>query len=799
MKKFKWSWSLLNYPLLPKRFDRFRLFPTYRFRPFKRLHLALDALAVFVGRIKLESQLLRGPWRTRYYRDPRIERLQFAAAIFCLSFLRRFGLPRDRFAKAARRQLEKNTSGAWVHHRNALDLDFLCRIKIMRETKDSLLQLESTTDIIHQGSDLPDYVALSYVWGKSHHKTSVFLDGKEVKIQSNLQSALRQLKENGCTSWIWADALCINQSDTAEKEYVVPKMGVIFGNATRVYAWLGASNGIDMDSLGRHIQEFGRLFWSRVRDHDSNSHPNPADIAQQCIADALLILQRLHLKGNLRPFLDSYQNIAKRSYWQRVWILQEVYLAKDLHILCGFGNISGRTFSGSILVLESVFNHISNRGCPDIEVQIPYLCDFAMSASAFTDMHSLILFTATYPKTHCSLKLALSTFCVKETPGLTTATDSRDMIFGLLGFATDMEKNMVRPDYESDTTAVYAAFTKSMIRHGFTDILSWCRSKNDWFRVHQTWVPDFSSPIYESMCSQSQAKPWMPKFSATGTSVNRLSAPAFHLNREKRASILSLDGITVDRVSIVGNAWNKRNTCVSDLTRSSQWLAPDSTKRDVPHRQLPHYIAYPLIEAFLSDVEMLCHEARKLSMAPPPGIRDAAAWKRAIWKVPCADQLDLNSGLVRNADEEELEERYRVLRLFLSEKLRDQAAYPEGGQRSAAPLPASHEAGDIAGIDEPTMSLIMPYLRTIMRWVEVAPFCTSKGYIGLGPNNLSEGDLVVLLYGFNAPYILSPTYRAYKTKDQIQFISVKGEAYVDGIMDGELMVCPHEPERFEIL
>jgi hypothetical protein len=39
--------------------------------------------------------------------------------------------------------------------------------------------------------------------------------------------------------YLWADALCINQSDTPEKNHQVPLMRHIYGHSSRVIMWLG--------------------------------------------------------------------------------------------------------------------------------------------------------------------------------------------------------------------------------------------------------------------------------------------------------------------------------------------------------------------------------------------------------------------------------------------------------------------------------------------------------------------------------------------------------------------------------
>lgn len=58
------------------------------------------------------------------------------------------------------------------------------------------------------------------------------------------------------------------------------------------------------------------------------------------------------------------------------------------------------------------------------------------------------------------------------------------------------------------------------------------------------------------------------------------------------------------------------------------------------------------------------------------------------------------------------------------------------------------------------------------------PFRTSKGHFGIGPCNMSPGDILYILIGVDVPYIFRPAIH-----NRMQLV---GEAYVHGIMDGEL-------------
>jgi hypothetical protein len=63
--------------------------------------------------------------------------------------------------------------------------------------------------------------------------------------------------------------------------------------------------------------------------------------------------------------------------------------------------------------------------------------------------------------------------------------------------------------------------------------------------------------------------------------------------------------------------------------------------------------------------------------------------------------------------------------------------------------------------------------------MERKPFRSKTGYVGLGPPDIQKGDVVCVFLGSDLPHVLRKLDRGgYR---------LVGEAYVHGIMDGELM------------
>jgi hypothetical protein len=115
-----------------------------------------------------------------------------------------------------------------------------------------------------------NYAALSYNWGDGETDDTIIIqddvrskpitsfqglvDGalndkglrvKRLLIRPNLYQALKHLRLRDRILPIWVDALCINQTNEAEKQSQVMKMALIYRNAYNVCIWLGSDDSDD--------------------------------------------------------------------------------------------------------------------------------------------------------------------------------------------------------------------------------------------------------------------------------------------------------------------------------------------------------------------------------------------------------------------------------------------------------------------------------------------------------------------------------------------------------------------------
>jgi hypothetical protein len=109
------------------------------------------------------------------------------------------------------------------------------------------------------------YITISYTWGHVDvvRQRLITCNGKSVLISENLFTALRKLRHLDRPILLWADALCINQADTAERTHQVGLMGEIYSNSRETIIWLGEPS--TNEDIGLRFQKsHNRKYVSKV-------------------------------------------------------------------------------------------------------------------------------------------------------------------------------------------------------------------------------------------------------------------------------------------------------------------------------------------------------------------------------------------------------------------------------------------------------------------------------------------------------------------------------------------------------
>ena len=149
----------------------------------------------------------------------------------------------------------------------------------------------------HKLDSLPPYRALSYMWGPDQPLTIINVEGCAFQIRQNLYAFLELYKRRHLSEYIWIDQLCINQHDLMERNSQVQLMGEIYSKAQEVLIWLNPP----------------QYHWETFRDW-SRKLCRIGDACDSC----------------KRIFGFGYND-----YWSRMWIIQEVLMAKKLTVYYG--------------------------------------------------------------------------------------------------------------------------------------------------------------------------------------------------------------------------------------------------------------------------------------------------------------------------------------------------------------------------------------------------------------------------------------------------------------------------------
>lgn len=157
------------------------------------------------------------------------------------------------------------------------------------------------------------YVGLSYVWGDADNRVPIRVNGSEVHITVNLASALRHIRLRSEKKILWVDALCTHQDDLNEKSGQVSMMGDIYGSAKNVIAWLGEAT-LSTNAVFEYFIKANESV-SELWDSD----PEGREVLSQ-IGEGLV---------------DGLFDIFARSWFTRMWVIQEVERGKGVVFKCG--------------------------------------------------------------------------------------------------------------------------------------------------------------------------------------------------------------------------------------------------------------------------------------------------------------------------------------------------------------------------------------------------------------------------------------------------------------------------------
>lgn len=373
-------------------------------------------------------------------------------------------------------------------------------------------------------AELPEYVAVSYAWGDAESKEQIYLNGNPHSISTSLFGALTALRDEKEEVLVWADALCIDQQNNIEKSNQIKLMTSIYASSKFVAIWLGPK----------------------------------ADSSRSAIAFLKDLNGRLKSGERVKSWITSKENednlagvasLFSRSYWKRLWVVQEIFNASDITVYCGSAKISWRALneaSDSLYHYQSEISALSAKNNSRHQLQ-----------ALFNEGPRSVLDRREVQGHGEEALLKVLRRCRRK-----FSEKPQDKVFGLLGVLPESIQNDFRVDYNipvkevfTDVVDLLISTTKSL------DVI--CESIH--FPQHSnptnlpSWVPDWShDPITKSLSSY--------EFSASEDKTTKCRFT-------KRRKELEISAIYLDTIKYYGVSVGTQCTLADWLMAFLHWRA----------------------------------------------------------------------------------------------------------------------------------------------------------------------------------------------------------------------------------
>lgn len=220
----------------------------------------------------------------------------------------------------------------------------------------------------------PTYIALSYRWGDDQPHDAIELNGLHFPVGHSLWTFLNQMRQHGMFTLFWIDALCIDQSNVLERNHQVQNMRKIYSEARSVSIWIG-------DAVPGTLRFLAMDFLLSLEPPNGRNLVLTGENANWTTEEAIAI-----------------RVLCEDEYWDRMWIVQEVVLARRATLHCGARHVDFKTFKKLMVGLNEI--------CP---TPASSLCKYVGVGKRKSLFQALV-------------------YCGKR-----SATDIRDRIYALLG------------------------------------------------------------------------------------------------------------------------------------------------------------------------------------------------------------------------------------------------------------------------------------------------------------------------------------------------------------------------------
>ncbi|KIW32288.1 uncharacterized protein PV07_03846 [Cladophialophora immunda] len=594
------------------------------------------------------------------------------------------------------------------------------------------------------------FEALSYVWGDdlgSQVGKNINCDGATLPIRENLACALNHIRHDRNTRFLWVDAVCINQEDQDERSRQVQQMGRIYASAARVLVWIGPDLNQEAKECFSLIQDTAIFLAEMVSDYgDVNVFPP-------------VTRENGKICSDMRKW-DMVRRLMDSEWFSRVWVLQEVGLARSAVLLYGNVTMNWAYLVELMLIVASRVDVASHMGT----VKSGMFWDLFDDLWRTYENDISWRYELPMSKTLSSNECKVSFINILNDGRSYKATDQRDRVYAFLSHPSTAcgaakEKRLVVANYNLSVDQVYLNTAEAIL-------------ENDPYPWTVLTCIDHTTDS-SSLCGRRAS--WVPRWDE-GWRVYWLGYPEmwyraggsksaqFQFEVSRSESSLRVTGVILDTIE-----WTSR---VFD----SEELLLERQKKETPLQKLWQELEHDPGNTIYGS----SHRDREYAFS----LTIAAG--RAADEGPAEDNPSLHHAIYRAYREivhgEDSNDHERNL---LSSTEAD--PNPKGQEGQESPRSLELEALTYVGSNQRRALHNRRFFRT------------SKGYYGIGHMTTKIGDECCVFRGANVPFVIrrvSADRGQGSTSGQHVLV---GESYIQGVMRGEIFEMMDAGERDEFV
>ena len=357
-------------------------------------------------------------------------------------------------------------------------------LRLRRRTLQPELRCEFITVSI---DNPPPFETLSYSWdGEAiSDDTSIIVNNCRLPVTPKVFRFLWYRRSFWSEAFLWIDAICINQAPIdekagsvdqaalAERNAQVALMGDIYRCASRTLIWLAHPLDVENPDLARRcVSSLASL----------NAIEPPVDLLSRAF---------LGLVINVWPLVSMFS----LSYFSRIWIVQEVALAREVQVLYGDAVFNWGELKAALDALRKNQSLLSQIPADELPRQ------FQRAVINFTCIDTI--------RMRCGRndKADLGRLLERLLPHRHfESTDPKDRIFGLLGVASDAgQYEVTKPNYGQSVYELYQRTARYLFNRNSTSLFFLQFAGIGYEKSplrHDTgkgclpsWVPDWTCPL----------------------------------------------------------------------------------------------------------------------------------------------------------------------------------------------------------------------------------------------------------------------------------------------------------------